>query len=520
MKKLFLAATLLFAFGVQAQYQPPPAAASGLSIGNSVFLDAVNGSNSTGTRGQAGKPFLTAAAAETAASSGDVIQVFPGTYEAANLHKTGITWNLAGGATLQNTSDSSHGVFDDTANAMVGSVTGFGTVKQTTGIASSTIKFTNASTNFAVTCDAVYNTAGGEAFHSELATSYLKARYVFASNGSSQGTGLWWRSGECYTEVQQIDSYGICIYANEGASSSTGNWWVVGLARATSQNYSAVQTLCDTGAPACKVWIIGAGYLGSAGVSPVQADVIVHRSAKLYMIGIGKIESVAATNQKIFSVAAQATDFWLTAQKATSNSGNTADLFDAVAGTNDIEVLRWEVLNSPTETLKLRGGTNTIRGGRLVTSSGDGIVVTGGTAVVQGMTVSASGGTDLKQTGGSLSVSGSNYSTTVGTITQGDPFAAQGVALVTKTTNYTVTNSDHYILVDSTSGPVTITLPSAVGLDAKERVIKDWKGTSAMNAITIATTSSQTIDGATNFVLSSNYTALSIVPDGANWSIK
>lgn len=91
--------------------------------------------------------------------------------------------------------------------------------------------------------------------------------------------------------------------------------------------------------------------------------------------------------------------------------------------------------------------------------------------------------------------------------------------LVTKTGNYTATTTDHKILVDSTGGIVTITLPTAVGVAGQEYIVKDWKGTSATNNITIATTSAQTIDGAANKVLSSNYASLSFTSDGANWVV-
>lgn len=98
---------------------------------------------------------------------------------------------------------------------------------------------------------------------------------------------------------------------------------------------------------------------------------------------------------------------------------------------------------------------------------------------------------------------------------------AQGFAkaLVTKTSNYNAANTDHNILVDATSGVAQITLPTAVTLAGQEFLIKDWKGQSATHNITIATTSAQTIDGASTKVISSNYGSVRVVSDGANWSI-
>lgn len=92
-------------------------------------------------------------------------------------------------------------------------------------------------------------------------------------------------------------------------------------------------------------------------------------------------------------------------------------------------------------------------------------------------------------------------------------------ALVTKTADYTATVNDHTILVDSTAATRTITLPTAVGIAGREYIVKDWKGQSGTNNITIATTSSQTIDGSTTFILGTNYESKTVVSDGANWSI-
>jgi|GEM_PF-4677192 len=84
---------------------------------------------------------------------------------------------------------------------------------------------------------------------------------------------------------------------------------------------------------------------------------------------------------------------------------------------------------------------------------------------------------------------------------------------------YTLTDSDNVILVDSTSGARTRTLPSAVGITGRQYVIKDWKGTSAASNITILTTSSQMIDGVTSYVINYSYGAVIVESDGANWSI-
>jgi hypothetical protein len=98
---------------------------------------------------------------------------------------------------------------------------------------------------------------------------------------------------------------------------------------------------------------------------------------------------------------------------------------------------------------------------------------------------------------------------------------AQGISasIVSKTAAYTATSTDVVILVDSTAGTVTVTLPTAVNIKGVWYFIKDWKGQSATNNITIATTAGQTIDGGATKVLNVAYVSYMVVSDGANWAI-
>lgn len=70
--------------------------------GNLIFVDAVNGDDSSGTAGRADLPFLTCNAAEDAASSGDTIVVRPGDYsgESALNGVDGVAYHGMDGSTL------------------------------------------------------------------------------------------------------------------------------------------------------------------------------------------------------------------------------------------------------------------------------------------------------------------------------------------------------------------------------------------------------------------------------------
>lgn len=80
-------------------------------------------------------------------------------------------------------------------------------------------------------------------------------------------------------------------------------------------------------------------------------------------------------------------------------------------------------------------------------------------------------------------------------------------------TTGTTLDTTHHI-VNCTSGTFSVTLPTAVGIAGREYVIKN----SGTGAITLATTSAQTIDGASSLILS-QYDSYTVISNGANWII-
>ena len=94
---------------------------------------------------------------------------------------------------------------------------------------------------------------------------------------------------------------------------------------------------------------------------------------------------------------------------------------------------------------------------------------------------------------------------------------AIATALVTPTTTYTVTSADSIVLANATSAAFSVTLPTAVGISGRQYTIKKYDSSS--NAVSIMTTSSQTIDGAAGYSLGNQYQFIQLVSDGANWAI-
>jgi hypothetical protein len=76
----------------------------GLKTGKTLWVDGTNGSNSTAKRGRADKPYLTIAAATTAAASGDTVQVRSGNYPEFVILKNGVALAFDPGAKFLHTS--------------------------------------------------------------------------------------------------------------------------------------------------------------------------------------------------------------------------------------------------------------------------------------------------------------------------------------------------------------------------------------------------------------------------------
>lgn len=79
-----------------------------------------------------------------------------------------------------------------------------------------------------------------------------------------------------------------------------------------------------------------------------------------------------------------------------------------------------------------------------------------------------------------------------------------------KTADYTITSTDD--IIDCTTGSFTVTLPTAVGISGRAYTIRN----SGAGTITLATTSSQTIDGSAPSTLSAS-SKITVASTGTNW---
>ena len=86
------------------------------------------------------------------------------------------------------------------------------------------------------------------------------------------------------------------------------------------------------------------------------------------------------------------------------------------------------------------------------------------------------------------------------------------------TTSYSITTADYYLGVDTTSSPVTLTIPLAsTATEGQTFVVKDEGGATATNAITLSCSAAETIDGITMTTITSPYGAVSMYTNGSSW---
>lgn len=86
-----------------------------------------------------------------------------------------------------------------------------------------------------------------------------------------------------------------------------------------------------------------------------------------------------------------------------------------------------------------------------------------------------------------------------------------------KSADYTLTDADYYVAGSASGGAVALTLPTAVGRTGRLYVLA--KIDASVNTVTVATTSGQTINGLTLWVLRSGGESVVVQSTGFNWEI-
>ena len=118
-----------------------------------------------------------------------------------------------------------------------------------------------------------------------------------------------------------------------------------------------------------------------------------------------------------------------------------------------------------------------------------------------------------------LFMTSANAQVGIGTTTPNSTLDVQGSMAAKVTISSATSNtlgSDYNFIYTGTSA-ATATLPDATTIGGRMYTIKNASTNSS--ALTVNTTSSQTIDGATSYTLSTQYQTVSVVSNGSNWNI-
>lgn len=87
------------------------------------------------------------------------------------------------------------------------------------------------------------------------------------------------------------------------------------------------------------------------------------------------------------------------------------------------------------------------------------------------------------------------------------------------TTPYVVLSTDEYLSVDSSGGAITVQLPNAATL-GRVWIIKDRTGSAATHNITVTTVGGAVnIDGATTFVMNTNFESINVIGNGSTYEV-
>lgn len=98
----------------------------------------------------------------------------------------------------------------------------------------------------------------------------------------------------------------------------------------------------------------------------------------------------------------------------------------------------------------------------------------------------------------------------------GQPFLTTRV--VTAAGPVTITSADEWVVINKTVGAATTANLPGSPTQGDLYIIKDGKGDSETNNITL-TPAAGTIDGQANFIMATNYMSISVAYNGTEWNI-
>lgn len=385
--------------------------AGSLLTGKNLWVDSVNGDNSTAVSGRLDKPYLTLSAAQTAASSGDTIIVGPGTYTpSANLAKAGVNWRL-NNATIAGTGNID--LFTDLSGAMTFFVTGSGSITHVGH--GSAFRIQNSSSVISVFLDGdiTQSSTGTQSGFESAFYQTSGSLYVHVRNITGRIGGIYWDSG---------DSFITCdtIYSPDGGA-------VYSQAAAANQHLHVKASKIFAGTGGTPISIGGnaasAIWIEAKRIVAAATAAINHSGAKLYVTA-DKIEAATTTGGISIVNTSGGGRLYLELQKleALASGGSTTSMMLLSDTTSFIRI--GEIIGAGvSDAIVAEDGTHSLDIQK-ISVGGNGVSCDTGTVRLVGTRIETGvAKQDLIQTSGTLAVRSCSYDTAkvTGTITNDDP---------------------------------------------------------------------------------------------------
>jgi len=383
-------------------------------IGNCLFVDALFGNDAAAQLESPALPYATLTAAKTAAASGQIIFVYPGTYNERNLLKDGVHWHFYAGAKVIYTGNADGAIWDNTINYGVNApvfsrITGEGQFIRSAGLANgnaiSAINIQNASSDIYIEGDTAQcnttNTAGTDAVIKHDGGTF---RFKFNSITTTTATGVWWSNGDMYGSVNELSAgssilaYGA-FYSSPGTLSASDNngsdTYVSGYAwlkadRIDGGSNTAIRVDGATGT-AARVWVdVTEAVSASTGALNNALAVITINGARVYV----KVDKISAPSDQACASCDNDAQFWLNAQKLSCGKYGLL-LNNGTAWVNGLKIE--DTNNAAADLVRCVGGTHFVSFMSSITGTlANGIRHNGGAMTFSAGTVDSSASSNTK----------------------------------------------------------------------------------------------------------------------------
>ncbi len=97
------------------------------------------------------------------------------------------------------------------------------------------------------------------------------------------------------------------------------------------------------------------------------------------------------------------------------------------------------------------------------------------------------------------------------------PLTKATIQTANKTGNFTVTTSTRHLTADTSGGSITFALPAVAGVTAN--TVFSFVKTSASNTMTLDPNASETINGASTYAVTANYSRVDVYSNGSQWIV-